>query len=209
MKSIVFIGRGLPEYRGMFNLDPEEMGDKRILDCAAGVSSFRSEMKRRGVNVVAVDPLYRKAAHEIEEISGQHLERYLESHEGFFGDGFADYRRRVHEMFIRDYREDPDGYVAGELPALPFHDGEFDLVLSSNLLFLYEDRLSYRFHVESIREMLRVGGEVRIFPVNNVHKRRRSKYLGGVLNELGGYHTEIQRASYRSETGCSEFLIIK
>lgn len=127
----------------------------------------------------------------------------------FIGRGLSEYRKIVHEMFIRDYRKDPDGYVAGELPALLFDDGEFDLVLSSNLLFLYEDRLSYMFHVESIREMLRVGGEVRIFPVNNVHKRRRSRYLSGVLDEFRLCNTEIQRASYRSETGCGEVMIIK
>ncbi|MEJ8542300.1 hypothetical protein U2150_02150 [Methanothermobacter wolfeii] len=37
----------------------------------------------------------------------------------FIGRGLSEYRKIVHEMFIRDYRKDPDGYVAGE-PSVAF-----------------------------------------------------------------------------------------
>jgi hypothetical protein len=46
--------------------------------------------------------------------------------------------------------------VAGELPRLPFADGEFDLTLVSYLLFGYQDRFDYEFHRESILEIMRV-----------------------------------------------------
>jgi hypothetical protein len=55
--------------------------------------------------------------------------------------------------------------VAGELPRLPFADGEFDLTLVSYLLFAYHDRFDYEFHRESILEIMRVTrGEARIYP---------------------------------------------
>ena len=55
--------------------------------------------------------------------------------------------------------------MAGELPRLPFADGEFDPTLVSYFLFAYQDRLDYGFHRESILEIMRVTrGEARIYP---------------------------------------------
>jgi hypothetical protein len=55
--------------------------------------------------------------------------------------------------------------VPGELPRLPFDDGEFDLTLVSYLLFAYQDRFGYEFHRDSMLELMRVTrGEVRIYP---------------------------------------------
>ena len=51
------------------------------------------------------------------------------------------------------------------MPALPFGDCSFDLALSSHLLFLYSEQLDIAFHLDSLREMLRVAGEVRVFPL--------------------------------------------
>lgn len=41
----------------------------------------------------------------------------------------------------------------------------FDLAVCSHLLFLYSEHLSEDFHVESIKELCRVAGEARIFPL--------------------------------------------
>jgi hypothetical protein len=51
------------------------------------------------------------------------------------------------------------------LPELPFGDGKFDLTLVSYLLFAYQDRFDYKFHRDSILEIMRVTrGEARIYP---------------------------------------------
>ncbi|MGB9838597.1 MAG: hypothetical protein ACPLJI_07315 [Methanothermobacter sp.] len=215
MKSVLLLGRGLSEYINMFNLKHDELAGKRILDCAAGVSSFRSEMKRKGFDVTAVDPIYSRKPDELENLAEESFKRHRRSHCEFFRDikvkglPLEDYRRAVFREFMSDYREDPSGYIAGELPHLPFSDLQFDLVLSANLLFLYEDKLSYRFHVEAVREMLRVGREVRIFPVTNIHRRRRSIYIEGILREFADHEILIRRVPYHEETGCNEMLIIK
>jgi len=215
MKSVLLLGRGLSEYTDMFNLKDDELAGKRILDCAAGVSSFRSEMKRKGFSVTAVDPIYSKKPDELGVLAEESFKRHRRFHGDFLrdikvkGEPLEDYRRAVFQEFLRDYREDPTGYIAGELPHLPFNDLHFDLVLSANLLFLYEEKLGYSFHVEAVQEMLRVGREVRIFPVTNIHRRRRSIYLEGVMEEFADHEILIQRVPYHGETGCNEMLIIK
>ena len=46
----------------------------------------------------------------------------------------------------------------------PLADDSFDLALCSHLLFLYTDHLDAAFHIAAVQELLRVAGEVRIFP---------------------------------------------
>ncbi|BAZ99098.1 hypothetical protein tca_01039 [Methanothermobacter sp. EMTCatA1] len=215
MKAVVFIGRGLREYIDMFNLDPLELEGTRILDCAAGVSSFRSEMHDRGFNVTALDPLYRRTPDEIKKMAYESFRRYTTNHRDFLRDlkvdgrPVEDYRRMVLSRFLDDYKRNPSWYIAGELPDLPFEDGEFDLVVSANFLFLYEDLLDYSFHAESVREMLRIGKEVRIFPVYNIHRRKRSVHLKPLMDEFNDYDMKIRKVKYHEETGCNEMLIIK
>lgn len=56
--------------------------------------------------------------------------------------------------FLKDYNS--NDYIYCELPNLPFKNKEFDLLLSSHLFFVYDDRLDFNFHKNSILEMLRV-----------------------------------------------------
>ena len=74
-------------------------------------------------------------------------------------------RERASAIFFSDFKIHPQSYVEGELPRLPFADGEFDLTLVSYLLFAYQDRFDYEFHRDSILEIMRVTrGEARIYP---------------------------------------------
>jgi|SRR5919108_21690 ubiquinone/menaquinone biosynthesis C-methylase UbiE len=69
--------------------------------------------------------------------------------------------------FVADFQSPhPAGrYVAARLPELPFKSEFFDLVLCSHLLFLYSREFDLDMHIASLREMLRVGREVRVFPL--------------------------------------------
>ena len=82
------------------------------------------------------------------------------------------------------------------MPKLPFKDDEFHLLLSENLLFLYEKSFSYGFHLKSIWEMLRVAQEIRIYPIWNMHKRRRSVYLKRLIDDLMDIEISIEKTAY-------------
>jgi hypothetical protein len=74
-------------------------------------------------------------------------------------------RKRASGIFFSDFKTHPERYVAGELPRLPFANGEFDLTLISYLLFAYQNRFDYEFHRQSILEIMRVTRrEARIYP---------------------------------------------
>jgi len=98
-------------------------------------------------------------------------------------------------MFFSDYENHPELYVAGELPRLPFADGEFDLTLVSYFLFAYQDRLDYEFHRESILQIMRVTrDEARIYPTVTF-EARPSEYVTMLQSDLalnGFQFTEIK-----------------
>ena len=87
------------------------------------------------------------------------------------------------EIFPASYEQGKkeDRYIAASLPVLPFRDREFDIALSSHFLFLYTDNLSYDSHVLSVREVLRVAGEVRIFPLLDVNANK-SPYVRRIID---------------------------
>lgn len=49
--------RSFEEYLAMFNLDDADLTG-RVLDCPGGAASFAAEAGARGVDVLAVDPVY-------------------------------------------------------------------------------------------------------------------------------------------------------
>jgi SAM-dependent methyltransferase len=58
LPAIAFFGRSLAEYTRFFSLDVHAIRGRSVLDVAAGPSSFTAEACRRGIDAVAVDPLY-------------------------------------------------------------------------------------------------------------------------------------------------------
>ena len=174
LDRVVLLGRTFEEYRRYFLLEPGDLAGKRVLDVAGGVSSFCAEANELGINVTSFDPIYSLPPEKIMERSGPDLEAVYRS----FGcvptyrwDFYKnpEYMRalptRASKIFLSDFKAHPGRYVAGELPRLPFADGEFDLTLVSYFLFAYQDRLDYEFHRESILEIIRVTrDEARVYP---------------------------------------------
>ena len=58
LPDVSFFGRSLDEYVQFFSLDVPALRGASVLDVAAGPSSFTAEACRRGIDAVAVDPLY-------------------------------------------------------------------------------------------------------------------------------------------------------
>ena len=112
---------------------------------------------------------------------------------------------------MRDFLADRTGsraarYVAAELPTLPFRDGAFDLVLCSHLLFLYSDEIGREAHIDAIREMLRVGREVRVFPLFDLHGRE-SDHLRPVIEHFEPLVScELVPVGFEFQRGASTML---
>ncbi|MBJ8346602.1 methyltransferase domain-containing protein [Antrihabitans sp. YC2-6] len=204
----------------MFALDDELTGT--ILDCPGGASSFTAEATRRGARVTAVDPVYTTPATELTRHILAETERgtawttatssrYVWD---FYGspDGHSAMRRAAAHQFAHDLVGHPERYVAGQLPSLPFEAGEFDIVLSSHLLFTYADRLDFAFHTSAIAELLRVTrGEVRVFPLADQAGAPQPDLVDHVRRALAaaGATTQLRTVSFEFQRGVSEMLVVR
>ncbi|MFF2083323.1 methyltransferase domain-containing protein [Nocardia sp. NPDC058176] len=194
---------------------------RRILDCPGGAAGFTAEVCRRGGDVTACDVAYadggiaRVAASAVAEAErGNRFVR--ERVESFRWSFFTDPDDHLHARcrsaadFAAHSMAAPDRYRAARLPALPFADNSFDLVLSSHLLFSYADDLDYDFHRAAITELVRVAGnEVRLFPLVPVGSSVRYARLDELLDDLGenGIESRIVPVDYEFQAGAHEMLV--
>ncbi len=179
-KNVVPWGRSFEEYCSMFDLKDNDF-NKKILGCGDGPAGFNSEMTLRGCNVISIDPIYCMNADDIEyrihETYEEVISQTYRNQEKFIWEKIRSVeelgktRMRAMRQFLMDFEKGKSEgrYIPAELPVLPFKDEEFDIALSSHFLFLHAENLSLDFHIQSVREMLRVAKEVRIFPLLNVN----------------------------------------
>lgn len=220
LDDVVLLGRTLDEYRRMFSLDDDTLQQSKILDVASGVSSFCAESNASGYQVTATDRIYQFSADEIEAKCQVDLEQVMGAlpaiAHNYIWEIFPDVaaltqqREIAYRGFVDDFRvQGNDRYVLGELPSLPFEDGVFDLVLVSHLLFLYEEQLSYEFHRDAVLELLRVGREVRIFPLVNL-KAEISSYVTFMQEDeaFARFMFEFERVGYEFIRNGHTFLRI-
>lgn len=203
----------------MFALSDADL-HRRILDCPGGTAGFTAEVCAAGGDVTACDPVYaRFAADELAEKSQRETDRgneYCRTHPDeyvwtFFPnpDDHGASRGAAGRRFADDHRVHPGRYVPGALPHLPFADGEFDLVLSSHLLFSYADRLDPEFHHQSVRELMRVArDELRIFPLvamGAIDYPHLDTLRRRLANE--GIDTDVRSVDYEFQRGGSRMLV--
>jgi SAM-dependent methyltransferase len=223
LPAVSFFGRTLTEYAQFFALDLPALKRRDVLDVAAGPSSFVAEACARGIDAVAVDPLYGESP---EALAGQvHLdyERMLVQMRAkptlFRMKAFASFdaaeadRRLAAQRFLSDYGTHwlHGRYVGGSLPRLPFFDDSFDLVLCAHLLFVYAGRFDFEWHVAACRELARVSaGEVRIHPLCGADGRPYPK-LAALRRELraAGIESETVRTDYEFFVGSGTMLVLR
>ncbi|PFN76436.1 SAM-dependent methyltransferase [Bacillus sp. AFS076308] len=194
LERIVFIGRTFEEYIDMFSLSNEELKGKKILDCPAGACSFTAVGSKNGLNVTACDIAYYYSVDDLKNKGLQDIEHAMEQMEkskrnynwNYFKDVKDLMKHRLSALndYINDMKKSSESYVPVTLPYLPFNDEEFDLLLSAHFLFMYADRLDYKFHLKTLDELLRVTKEeIRLFPLVDL-EGKRYEHLDKVIEYL-------------------------
>ncbi|AUM20126.1 MULTISPECIES: methyltransferase domain-containing protein [Rhodococcus] len=220
--EMLISSRSLDEYRSMFHLTDEDLS-RKILDCPGGAAGFTSAVNRLGGDVTACDRAYfDRDTEQLAVVAAAETERgnrYIRAHTEHFDwaffadpDQHARVRRHAVQEFAADIRLNPRHYVAGRLPSLPFPDAAFDLVLSSHLLFSYSDRLDHTFHLDAIRELMRVArGDLRVFPLVASGSSVRYPRLDDLLTDLRNHDIagEVVEVGYRFQRGAHHMLVCR
>jgi len=221
LENIIPWGRSKKEYMEMFNLTQEDVLNKKILGCGDGPSSFNTEVDYDGGEIVSIDPLYAYSKKEImqriDEVAPMVMDEVKANADKFVWKNIPDIESlehiRIESMmeFLMDYEDGKEEgrYVEAQLPNLPFEDDNFDLALSSHLLFLYSEHLDEAFHKEAIEEMLRVAKEVRIFPLVTL-ANEPSPFVAPVMEHLKekGYAVTIEQTGYEFQKGADKMMRI-
>ena len=208
LSEVIPWGRSFDEYRRMFALTDGDLAGT-ILGCGDGPASFNAEATALGRRVVSCDPLYAFSAGEIErrvgECYGTVISQVKRNVDGFVWGYFRDpdhlgeCRLAAMRRFLADFEpgKREGRYIAASLPKLPFADGQFSLALVSHLLFLYSEQLDLHFHTAAVEELLRVAGEVRIFPLLDLG-RQWSRHVGPVSDHLerAGFEVQVVAVGY-------------
>ena len=221
LDEIVPWGRSYDEYVSMFGLSEDDL-TLRILGCGDGPAAFNSLLTKCGGSVTSLDPIYAFDAVQIRSLVAETYENVMIQMRKNQGDyvwetipsveQLGSIRMSAMEDFLADFDagKQEGRYIAGELPSLPFENGQYDIALSSHFLFLYSAHLSAEFHLQALQEMLRVSREVRVFPLITLDGTP-SPYLHFVSEhfEKNGFGVEIKRVPYEFQRGGNEMLVIK
>ena len=216
--------RSYGEYEKMFLLEDDFLKKGKILDVAAGASSFVAEANERGYDAVAVDPLYDLTVEQM-TLHGQKemkeaTKKLAKNISSFSWDSYKDLeehdtiREDSLKLFLDHYKENSikKRFITGTLPNLPFEDETFSLVLCNHFLFLYQKQFDLEFHLQAIREIIRVtkkGGMIRIYPLVGF-KNERYPYLEELAETLNDENTVVKTAdtTFRFVPAATELLTI-
>lgn len=218
LSEVVPWGRNASEYIRLFDLSNADL-TRSILGCGDGPAGFNAEISAQGGRVVSVDPIYGFSPGEIRSrvdatyatIIGQVKEtmHHYVWREFSDADDLGRVRLAAMETFLADYALglEQGRYVAGSLPHLDFADRQFDIALSSHLLFLYSEQLGRDFHLAAVQELLRVAREVRIFPLLALGGAP-SPHLEPVMAQAAaqGVEVELRPVAYEFMVGGNQML---
>jgi hypothetical protein len=213
--------RSFEEYQAMFALADGDLTEG-VLDCPGGGAGFTAAARGRGIEAVAVDPVYAMPADRLvsrttadldrgSRFAAENAQRYVWN---FYGDaaGHAQLRARSAARFAEDLLAHPGRYVAAALPSLPFAEGSVGLVLSSHLLFTYADRLDRDFHLAALLELVRVSrGRVRVYPLVDQAGGELPELVDWLLGRLNasGVHAVVREVDYEFQRGARNMLELR
>lgn len=210
--------RSYDEYVAMFALGPRELAG-RVLDCSAGAAGFVAGAAARGCRALALDPAYSLTRGDIADAARADLERGAGIVDTFPDRFVWDWygtrerrdamRRQAVVRFLADITTNPGRYVAAALPRLPFRDRSFDVVVCSHLLFTWADTLGLDWHHAAVRELARVGREVRVFPTVMQGAGEPVPFWDELIAALAatGVETQLRDVAYRFQRTGTQMLV--
>ena len=217
--DILSLGRSLQEYVDMFALTTGDL-QRPILSVAAGGSSLGAELRSSNPAVTSLDPLYAQPPAAVEQRITQQLQCLEHMIDGgspewvwsYHGgkQGLLASRTKTLHAFLDDYRlhHSSDKYLTD---ALPFVATEctYDLCLCSHFLFLYCNLLDYDFHIASVRRLLEIANEIRIYPIMT-QELVQYPQLDTLRDELQqkGVRSHRVPVPYRLRRGSDHMLVI-
>jgi hypothetical protein len=202
-------------------LSEQDILTNKIISFGDGPASFNAEATKKGSHIVSVDPIYKFSIKEIEdriyETKDIILEQARINEQNYKWTNIKNLKELEHlrmsamRLFLDDFEQglSEKRYVCGELPdRIMFPNDSFDIGLSSHFLLLYSG-LGRDFHIHSIKEMLRVCREIRIFPICNL-----DSYKTDLLNEVIDYFSKTVRvgivpSTYEFQKNANEMLIFE
>lgn len=221
LDNVVPWGRSFKEYQKFFSLSAQDLR-RKILSCADGPAGFNAEMTQKGYSCVSFDPIYQFTKDEIEgrvkETADMIIKEVRENQDLFLWDYYKSPDEMLSERlsamrtFLDDYEKGlKDGrYINDEMPFLKFADNSFDLILCSHFLFTYSEQLGYLFHLDSLEELIRIGNEIRVFPVMNFDSTV-SEHLDKIIEYFNNGKTTayLEKADYEFQVGGNQMLVVK
>lgn len=221
LEKIALVGRTYNEYERMFNISPEELSGKKILDAAAGVSNFCAVGNIFGLDITAVDEIYNLMVSELEVKCEEDLNKLMmqlpfvkdQYNWDFFGgiEGLKISRVKGYKTFLKDFEANPQKYRQADITNLPFEDQSFNISLASHLFFLNDNVLDFAFHQKALLELIRVTtDEVIIFPVKNL-QGNAPKWYNDLLAapEFSNYKFVEEEVDFEFQKGNHSRLKIK
>lgn len=220
-REYTFFGYSKQDYINMFDLQKDDLTNKRIIDYMGGINTFSIEMQsQENSSSISIGALYNKDLEEIAQIiktAKTNLSKIISGSPNLFvwenNNPVAEIEKRMHtaDLFMRKFPAALASkvYLTADFPYILFADKEFDLALCSHFLFTYEN-IEMQDHLAIILELTRIAKEVRIFPL--VTKNcETSNYLVHLLQELQerGIDTEIRSVNYEFQKSGNAALFLR
>jgi len=161
-KFLEWLGNELKNYEAIFNLSDEDLRDKKILEIGAGDRRFAATCILNNITreVYSLEPA----------LSGEDKPGYAS--QGFLDkvmEGLpADMRRKIEEKTLVTTAEQ-----------IPVEKDSFDLVIGRSVPFENIEQLENR-----LRELFRVGKEIRLYPVHTDNYSAMNIALNEVAKDL-------------------------
>lgn len=221
LRNIVPWGRSFNEYKSIFSLSKNDL-QKSIIGCGDGPAAFNTELTILGGNITSIDPTYTFTAQQIQQriadVYDDIIEQMQINKDHYLWDTIPSIEALGHtrmtsmQQFLDDFEigKTEGRYVDAALPNLPFTDQQFDLALCSHYLFLYSEQVNYQQHLASLKELIRVAREVRIYPLIPLNGQS-SPHLEPIIKEFENINvkTTLKEVSYRFQKEATHMLVIE